>query len=109
MPGVRRAITDQVDVRRDRLALGVHRQHGLAAGEVGRTDGDLPVEPTGAEQRRVEDVGPVGSGDEDDAALDVEAVHLDQQLVEGLLALVVAAAQAGAAVPADGVDLVDGR
>ena len=56
--------------------------------------------------------GPVGGGDEDDAGLGVEAVHLDEQLVEGLLALVVAAAQAGAAVAADGVDLVhedDGR
>ena len=40
-------------------------------------------------------------------AVDVEAVHLDEQLVEGLLALVVAAAEAGAAVAADGVDLVD--
>ena len=37
----------------------------------------------------------------------VEAVHLDEQLVEGLLALVVAAAHAGTAVAADGVDLVD--
>ena len=36
-----------------------------------------------------------------------EAVHLDQQLVQGLFALVVAAAQAGAALAADGVDLVD--
>ena len=40
------------------------------------------------------------------ARADVEAVHLDEQLVEGLLALVVAAAHAGAAVAADGVDLV---
>jgi hypothetical protein len=40
-------------------------------------------------------------------SLDVEAVHLDQELVEGLLPLVVPAAQAGAAVAADGVDLVD--
>ena len=37
----------------------------------------------------------------------LEAVHLHEQLVEGLLALVVAAAQARAALPADGVDLVD--
>ena len=36
-----------------------------------------------------------------------EAVHLDQQLVERLLALVVAAAQTGAALAADRVDLVD--
>jgi hypothetical protein len=37
----------------------------------------------------------------------VEAVHLDQQLVEGLLAFVVPAAHTGAAVAPDRVDLVD--
>ena len=36
----------------------------------------------------------------------VEPVHLDEELVQGLLALVVAAAHAGAAMAADGVDLV---
>jgi hypothetical protein len=36
-----------------------------------------------------------------------EAVHLDQELVEGLLALVVAAAEARAAMTAHGIDLVD--
>ena len=40
-------------------------------------------------------------------SLRLEAVHLDEQLVQRLLALVVAAAEAGAAVTADGVDLVD--
>ena len=37
----------------------------------------------------------------------VEAVHLDEQLVQGLLTLVVPAAEPGAAMAADGVDLVD--
>ena len=97
----------EVDVGRERLALGVHPQDRLAALHVRGVDGDLPVEPAGAQQRRVEDVGPVGGGDQDDAALGVEAVHLDEQLVERLLALVVTAAHAGAAVAADGVDLVD--
>ena len=54
----------------------------------------------------IEDVGPVGGRDQDDVVLELEAVHLDQQLVERLLALVVTAAQAGAAMAADGVDLV---
>src|SRR5208337_4277653 len=61
----------------------------------------------GAEQRRVEDVGSVGGRDHDDAALGVEAVQLDQHLVQRLLALVMATAEAGAAVPTHGVDLVD--
>ena len=68
---------------------------------------DLPVEAAGAQQRRVQHVGPVGGGDQDDAFVGFEAVHLDQQLVEGLLALVVAAAEAGAAMAADRVDFVD--
>ena len=97
----------EVDVGGERLALGVHLQHGLAADDVGRPDRDLPVEAAGTKQRRVEDVGTVGGGDQDDAALDVEAVHLDEQLVQRLLALVVAAAEAGTAVPSDRVDLVD--
>ena len=75
--------------------------------QVGRVDADLAVEAAGAQQRGVEDVGTVGRRDQDDVGLDVEAVHLDEQLVERLLALVVAAAHAGAAVAADGVDLVD--
>ncbi len=36
-----------------------------------------------------------------------EAIHLAENLIERLLALVVPAAEAGAALPADGVDLVD--
>src|SRR3984893_16587378 len=62
--------------------------------------------PDGAAERRVQDVGPVGGRDHDHAALGVEPVQLDQHLVQRLLALVVPAAEARAAVPADGVDLV---
>src|SRR5205807_409243 len=36
-----------------------------------------------------------------------EAVHLDEQLIQRLLALVVSAAEAGAAMASDGVNLVD--
>ena len=78
-----------------------------APAHVGGVDHDLAVEAAGPEQRRIEHVGPVGGRDEDDAVVGLEAVHLDQQLVERLLPLVVAAAEPGAAVPADGVDLVD--
>ena len=98
---------EQVDVLRDRLAARVHLEDLVAAVEVGGVDLDLAVEAARAQQRRVEHVGTVGRRDQDDAAAHVEAVHLDEQLVEGLLALVVAAAHAGAAVATDGVDLVD--
>ena len=61
----------------------------------------------GRKQRGIEHVGPVGRGDDDDAFVLLEAVHLDQQLVERLLALVVAAAEARAAMAPDRVDFVD--
>ena len=106
-PGVRRATLLRSMSGGHRLAAGVDLEDLVAPGEVGGVDPDLSVEAAGTQQRRVEDVGTVGRGDQDHAAADVEAVHLDQQLVEGLLALVVTAAHAGAAVAADGVDLVD--
>ena len=96
----------EVDLLGERLAARVDLEDLLAALAVGPVDDDLAVEAAGPQQRRVEDVGPVGGGDQDDVVLHLEAVHLDEQLVEGLLALVVTAAHAGAAVAADGVDLV---
>ena len=53
----------EVDAGRERLALGVHLEDRLAALEVGAVDDDLAVEAAGPQQRRVEDVGPVGGGD----------------------------------------------
>src|SRR5712691_3171684 len=52
-------------------------------------------------------IRPIGSGDQDDPLGRIEAVHLDQELVERLLALIMAAPQASTAQPADGVDLID--
>src|ERR687893_786452 len=69
-------------------------------------DHDLAVEAAWAKQRGVEDVRAVGGRDEDDVVLHLEAVHLHQELVQRLLTLVVAAAEAGAAVATHRVDLV---
>ncbi len=96
----------EVDVLGERLAPRVDLEDVLAALAVWPVDDDLAVEAAGPEQRRVEDVRAVGGGDQDDVVLHLEAVHLDEQLVQRLLSLVVAAAHAGASVTADGVDLV---
>merc|ERR1719248_467448 len=90
------------------LVAAVHAQDGDAAVLVRQVDGHAAVEAAGAQERRVEDVASVGSGQHDDARVAREAVHLREDLVEGLLALVVRreAAPAGA-LAADGVDLID--
>ena len=105
-PGVWPASFSRSIDRLHRLAAGVDLEDLHAALAVGAVDGDLAVEAARAQQRRVEHVGTVGGRDQDDVVLGLEAVHLDEQLVERLLALVVTAAHAGAAVAADGVDLV---
>ena len=83
------------------------RQYLLAALDVGHVDHDLPVETSGPQERRVEDVGPVRGGDDDYALVGLEAVHLHEELVQRLLPLVVPAAESRAAQSSHGVDLVD--
>ena len=85
----------------------VDAQDLFAAAHVGQRHHDLAVEAARAQQRRIEHVGPVGGGDDDDAFVAFEAVHLDQQLVECLLTFVVTTAESGAAMAADRVDFVD--
>ena len=102
-----RASTWMFDVVGERNLLRVDGEDALAALHVGTVDDDAAIEAAGAQQRGIEHVGTVGRGDEDDAFVRLEAVHLDEQLVQRLLALVVAAAEAGAAMAADRVDLVD--
>ena len=79
----------------------------LAADDVRVRHHHLAVEAAGTQQRGIEHVGTVGRRDQDHAFIGLEAVHLDQQLVEGLFALVIAAAETGAAMTADRVDFVD--
>jgi hypothetical protein len=86
----------------------VDPQDGRPAGEVRRVDRDPPVEATRSQERRVQHLGPVGGGEDDDALGAAEPVHLGQDLVEGLLSLVVGAERgsAGAGLT-DAVELVD--
>ena len=97
----------EIDVGSQRRPLGVHAEDALATTHVGTGHHDAPVETAGAEERRVEHVRAVRRGDDDDAFGGLEAVHLHEELVQRLLALVVTTAEPGAAVTTDGVDLVD--
>ncbi len=97
----------QVDVGGEGNLAHVHAQDLLTTDEVGVRDDDLAVETARAQERGVEHVRPVGGRDDDDAFVLLEAVHLDEQLVERLFALVVAAAQPSAAMAPDRIDFVD--
>ena len=92
--------------RVNRLALGVNLENRKSAFKIGALHSDLTVEPSGAQQCRVKDVRSVRGSDQDHASRDIEPVHLDQHLVQSLLALIVTATHTGATVTADSVDLV---
>ena len=97
----------QLHVVGDLDVLDVDAEDFLAALDVGLVDQHLAVEAARAQQGRVEHLGPVGRGHDDDALAAVEAVHLREQLVERLLALVVAAHRRLDADLAERVELVD--
>jgi len=97
----------EVRIRRQRLAPGVDAQDGQAAVEVGRVEQHLAVEAPGAQQRSVQDLRPVGGREHDHAGVGLEAVHLHEELVQRLLALLVHLAHGDAAGATDGVELVD--
>ena len=86
----------------------MHLEDGHALLEVGHVHVDLPVEPARAHQGAVQHVGTVGGPDQDHPGVGAEAVHLGQQLVQGVLPLVVGThAHAAATRPSDRIDLID--
>ena len=85
----------------------MHFEDLLAALNVWVRHHDLAVETARPQKCGIENVGSVGGGDQDDAFIGFKAVHFDEQLVQRLLALIVATAQARTAMAADRVDFVD--
>jgi hypothetical protein len=100
----------EVHVVRERDRPRVDLEDLPAPQAVRRLDGDPAIEAARPEQCGVEDLGAVGGPEHDHVRLGIEAVHLGQDLVERLLALVMAAAEAADAArarPSDRVELVD--
>ena len=91
MPGVVEASTPRSTSSASGMRAGVDLQDLAPPVAVRGRDADAAVEPTRAQQRRVEDLGAVGGAQDDDGLVAVEAVHLGEDLVQRLLALVVGA------------------
>ena len=106
-PGVFWATTCRLTSSASGFPFACTPEDRLARRQLGPVDEDAAIEAARAQQRRVEHVGTVGGRDDDHQVAALEAVHLRQQLVQRLLALVVAAAETGAPRAADGVNLVD--
>mmetsp|Transcript_14045 Transcript_14045/g.35385 ORF Transcript_14045/g.35385 Transcript_14045/m.35385 type:complete len:951 (-) Transcript_14045:158-3010(-) len=96
----------QVHVRGHGVLAGVHPQHVAAAHGVWLEHLDLAVKAAGAHEGGVEQVRAVGGRHKDDADVGREAVHLREQLVQRLLALLVGLHARLRALDAQRVDLV---
>ena len=64
----------------------------LTTANIWQADHDLTVKAARTQQRRVQYVRTVGGGDNDNAFVAFETVHLNQHLVQGLLTLIVTTA-----------------
>ena len=98
----------KIDVLGERHRPGVDLENLASSELVGRGDVHAAVESPRSQERGIEDLGSVRGREHDDPGARVKPVHLGQDLVERLLALIVTAGgKAAPAVPADGVELVD--
>ena len=97
----------QVYIRTQSHVANVNLENRFAAVDVGPIDNHDAVESAGPQQRGVERLRPVGCRHDDHAAVRVKTVHFHQQLIQRLLALIVAAGDvAGPRLP-QRIQLVD--
>ena len=97
----------QIDIIGQRLALRVHAQDCLASLQIGGFNRNLSVKTARTQQGGIKNIGTVCRRDEDQVRGVVKAVHLNQQLVEGLVAFIRTATITRTAVTTDRIDLID--
>ena len=59
---------------------------------IGRIDHYAPVKTTGTEQCRIKDIDTVRGSDDYDVRINIESVHLHEDLIERLLTFILSAA-----------------
>ena len=86
--------------------LRVNLQNGFTTRKVGQLHRNAAVKAAGARQRGIKRFRTVGRRQNDHTVVALKAIHFGQQLIQGLLALVVAA-ELAVTLFADGIDLVN--
>ena len=74
---------------------------------IGQTHHYLTIESAWPKQGGVQYVRSVGRGDHNDTIIQFKTIHLHEELVQGLLTLIVTTTQASAAMATHCVDLID--
>ena len=97
----------EVNVTADLDLLCVDLEYIDAALQIGKFYRHAAVETPWPRERRIEGFGTVCRRQNDDSQVFFKTVHLGQQLVQSLFALIVAAQRASVTLFADGIDLID--
>ena len=96
-----------VDVLRRWDFAHVDIQNLFTSANIGQGDIHLTVKTARAKQSSIQNIRTVGCGHHNHAKIGFKTVHLDQHLVQCLLALVIATTDTGTTLAANGVDLVN--
>jgi hypothetical protein len=93
----------QFHVWRKRNLADMHLEDAFAPDDIWIRYNNLAIEAARTQQRRIEHVGTVRRP----ALVGLKAVHLDEELVQGLLAFVIASAEARVATATYCIDFID--
>jgi len=85
----------------------MHLEDGFAPAHIRPIQHHAPVKAARAQQRRVQNIRAVRRRHDDDIGIGVKTVHLNQQLIERLLAFIMTAAQSSAALTANRINFVN--
>ena len=95
-----------IHIRRHFNLLGVNPQNRFSSLQIRKFHRYSPVKPSRSRQCWIQGIRTVGRRQNNDAVVSFESVHLRQQLIQGLLPLIVSANLA-VSLFTDGIDLVD--
>src|SRR5581483_5806554 len=85
----------------------MHGKDSFSTTNVGFIQHDTAIKASRAQKCRVKHVGPVGGCDDDDIGMFIKTIHLDEQLVQSLLSLIIAAHPGIITLATNGIDLVN--
>src|SRR3989344_1623322 len=97
----------QTDTRFKRLSFCMNLENRLTLFDIGKIQNNSPIKPTRAKKRGIENVGAIGRRYDNNLISRLKAVHLNKNLVERLLTLIVPAAKTSTAMAPDRINLID--
>ena len=97
----------EVNILGKGLAAGMNPKDLETTRVIRTVDGHLSIETAGTQQGGIQNIRTVGGRDDDDSGVAFKAIHFGEQLVEGLLALIISTPESCAPLTTDSIDLVD--